>query len=80
MNVAREEKNRTDKIEGDLLMVKDHCENQMMKQSHEESVVQAKIDAVMERSRTARELSKNQKETVKGMIKEIHSELDQCSS
>jgi len=59
MNVAREEKNRTDKLDGDLLMVKDHCENQMTKQSHEEWVVQAKIEAVMERSRAARELSKN---------------------
>jgi hypothetical protein len=36
MQVAREEKNRTDKMENDLLIVKDHCENQMLKQNKEE--------------------------------------------
>jgi len=27
MQVAREEKQRTDKLDGDLLQVRDHCEN-----------------------------------------------------
>ena len=29
MQVAREEKSRTDKLDGDLLQVRDHCEHQM---------------------------------------------------
>jgi len=29
MQIAREEKTRTDKIEGDLVMVREHCEGQM---------------------------------------------------
>ena len=59
-------------------MVRGHCEGQMTKQTHEEAVVQAKIDAAKDRTRVTRELSKNQKGTVKGMILEIQGELEQC--
>ena len=78
MQIAREEKTRTDKIEGDLVMVRGHCEGQMARQRQEEGIVQAKIDAARDRTRVTRELSKNQKGTVKGMIKEMQGELEEC--
>lgn len=78
MQIAREEKTRTDKIEGDLVMVRGHCEGQMARQRQEEGIVQAKIDAARDRTRITRELSKNQKGTVKGMIKEMQGELEEC--
>ena len=39
MQIAREEKSRTDKIDGDLIMVRGHCEGQMAKQTREEAIV-----------------------------------------
>lgn len=39
MQIAREEKSRTDKIEEDLIMVRGHCEGQMAKQTREEAIV-----------------------------------------
>jgi hypothetical protein len=78
MQIAREEKSRTDKIEGDLVMVRGHCEGQMARQRREEDIVQGKIEAARERGREARALSRNQKGTVKGMIKEMQGELEEC--
>ena len=78
MQIAREEKLRTEKIDEDLIMVRGHCEGQMAKQKREEDIVQAKIDATKDRTRVTRELSKNQKGTVKGVILEMQAELEEC--
>jgi hypothetical protein len=59
MQVAREEKTRTDKIDTDLLMVRDHCESQMLKQAKEEEVVSAKIEAAKARFRATTDMRKN---------------------
>ena len=59
MQIAREEKTRGDKIEGDLVRVRGHCEGQMARQRQEEAVVQAKIDTSRDRGREARALSKS---------------------
>ena len=61
-----------------MLFVKEHCDGQISKQTHEETVILAKTRAASERAKEAKEMSKSQKVTVKKMIIEMQQELDVC--
>jgi len=52
----------------------------MLKQTHEEQVIQAKIDVAHYRYRVTTDIRKAQKGTVKGMIKEVSGELQECDT